>query len=29
MGAVQLVIVIAVLATRGAFYRGPAGGAKG
>jgi putative spermidine/putrescine transport system permease protein len=29
MGAVQLVIVIAVLTTRGAFYRGPAGGAKG
>jgi putative spermidine/putrescine transport system permease protein len=29
MGAVQLVIVVAVLTARGAFYRGPAGGAKG
>ena len=29
MGAVQLIIVVAVLALRGAFYRGPAGGAKG
>jgi putative spermidine/putrescine transport system permease protein len=29
MGGVQLVIVVAVLALRGAFYRGPAGGAKG
>ena len=29
MGAVQLIIVVAVLAVRGAFYRGPAGGAKG
>jgi hypothetical protein len=26
---VQLIIVVAVLALRGAFYRGPAGGAKG
>jgi putative spermidine/putrescine transport system permease protein len=29
MGAVQLAIVVLVLAARGAFYRGPAGGAKG
>ena len=29
MGAVQLVIVVAVLALRGAFYRGPAAVAKG
>jgi putative spermidine/putrescine transport system permease protein len=29
MGAVQLSIVAAVLALRGLFYRGPAGGAKG
>jgi putative spermidine/putrescine transport system permease protein len=29
MGAVQLAVVVAVLAMRGAFYRGPAGGAKG
>jgi putative spermidine/putrescine transport system permease protein len=29
MGAVQLAIVIFVLALRGAFYRGPAGGGKG
>ena len=29
MGAVQLIIVLAVLGLRGAFYRGPAGGAKG
>ncbi|MBV8653608.1 MAG: sugar ABC transporter permease, partial [Alphaproteobacteria bacterium] len=29
MGAVQLAIVILVLAGRGAFYRGPAGGGKG
>src|ERR1700755_2532674 len=29
MGAVQLIIVAAVLGLRGAFYRGPAGGAKG
>jgi putative spermidine/putrescine transport system permease protein len=29
MGAVQLIIVVAVLALRSAFYRGPAGGAKG
>lgn len=29
MGAVQLVIVLAVLALRGLFYRGPAGGTKG
>ena len=29
MGAVQLIIVVAVLALRGAFYRGPAGGTKG
>jgi hypothetical protein len=26
---VQLAVVVAVLAMRGAFYRGPAGGAKG
>ena len=29
MGAVQLVIVVAVLASRRAFYRGPVGGTKG
>jgi putative spermidine/putrescine transport system permease protein len=29
MGFVQLVIVVAVLTSRGLFYRGPAGGAKG
>ena len=29
MGAVQLVIVVAVLASRAAFYRGPVGGTKG
>jgi putative spermidine/putrescine transport system permease protein len=29
MGAAQLIIVVAVLALRGVFYRGPAGGAKG
>jgi putative spermidine/putrescine transport system permease protein len=29
MGAVQLIVVVAVLALRSAFYRGPAGGAKG
>jgi putative spermidine/putrescine transport system permease protein len=29
MGLVQLGIVVAVLALRGIFYRGPAGGAKG
>jgi putative spermidine/putrescine transport system permease protein len=29
MGLVQLVIVVAVLFSRGLFYRGPAGGAKG
>jgi putative spermidine/putrescine transport system permease protein len=29
MAAVQLAIVVIVLAMRGAFYRGPAGGAKG
>ena len=29
MGAVQLAVVVVVLAMRGAFYRGPAGGAKG
>ncbi|HWK47511.1 MAG TPA: sugar ABC transporter permease [Stellaceae bacterium] len=29
MGAVQLLVVIAVLALRGAFYKGPATGAKG
>jgi putative spermidine/putrescine transport system permease protein len=29
MGLVQLVIVVAVLTSRGLFYRGPAGGAKG
>jgi putative spermidine/putrescine transport system permease protein len=29
MGFVQLGIVVAVLASRGLFYRGPASGAKG
>jgi putative spermidine/putrescine transport system permease protein len=29
MGAVQLIIVVAVLASRAAFYRGPVGGTKG
>ncbi len=29
MGAVQLIVVLAVLALRGLFYRGPAGGTKG
>ena len=29
MGVLQLVVVAAVLGLRGAFYRGPAGGAKG
>ena len=29
MGVIQLVIVLAVLALRGLFYRGPAGGTKG
>ena len=29
MGAVQLVVVVAILAIRSLFYRGPAGGAKG
>jgi putative spermidine/putrescine transport system permease protein len=29
MGAVQLIIVVAVLASRGLFYRGPVGGTKG
>ena len=29
MGFVQLIIVVAVLTSRGLFYRGPAGGAKG
>jgi putative spermidine/putrescine transport system permease protein len=29
MGFVQLAIVVAVLASRGLFYRGPASGAKG
>jgi putative spermidine/putrescine transport system permease protein len=29
MGLVQLAIVAAVLALRGLFYRGPAGGGKG
>jgi len=28
MGGVQLVVVAAVLATRGLVYRGPAGGGK-
>ena len=28
MGFVQLVIVVAVLAARGLFYRGPAGGGE-
>jgi hypothetical protein len=29
MGFAQLVVVVAVLALRQGFYRGPAGGAKG
>ncbi|SEI02853.1 putative spermidine/putrescine transport system permease protein [Rhizobium tibeticum] len=29
MGGVELVVVLAVLATRSLFYRGPAGGTKG
>ena len=29
MGFVQLVIVVAVLTSRGLVYRGPSGGAKG
>jgi putative spermidine/putrescine transport system permease protein len=29
MGAVQLVIVVAVLGARGLVYRGPSGSAKG